>query len=134
LAANLPDHIGVQFRGPLEPEQTRETLGSYDVLVMPTAGENFGHVIAESLSASCPVLCSTHTPWTDVLESGGGRALALTVEAWTEALERQAGLSITERVVERQRAGAAYDEWRSRPAAPHVFELLEQAILSRARA
>jgi glycosyltransferase involved in cell wall biosynthesis len=134
LAANLPDHVVVQFRGPLEPEQTRRTLGSYEVLVMPTAGENFGHVIAESLSVSCPVLCSTHTPWTDVLEAGGGSALTLTVKAWTEALERQAGLSITDRVVERRRAGAAYDEWRSRPAAPHVFELLEQAISSRSRA
>jgi glycosyltransferase involved in cell wall biosynthesis len=134
LAARLPDHVVVRFRGSLEPEQTRSTLADFDVLVMPTAGENFGHVIAEALSASCPVLCSTHTPWTDVLEGGGGWALPLTAEAWTEALDRQAGLSLAGRVGERRSAGAAYDEWRARPAAPHVFELLETAITARSGA
>lgn len=132
LAARLPDNIRVRFHGALEPEQTRSTLEAFDLLVMPTAGENFGHVIAESLSASCAVLCSTHTPWTEVLESGGGEALPLAVERWASALQRWSGLTSAERVIARRRAGEAYDRWRSRPATPHVFELLEAATSSRA--
>jgi len=131
LAARLPDTIRARFHGALEPEQTRSTLEAFDVLVMPTAGENFGHVIAESLSASCAVLCSTHTPWNEVLASGGGEALPLEVDRWASALQRWSALSSADRVTARRRAGAAYDQWRSRPAAPHVFELLEAAMSSR---
>jgi glycosyltransferase involved in cell wall biosynthesis len=45
----------------------REVFSRYDAFVLPTLGENVGHVIAESLSASCPVICSDETPWTDLL-------------------------------------------------------------------
>ena len=34
----------------------------YDLLFLPTKGENFGHVILESMSAGTPVLISDTTP------------------------------------------------------------------------
>jgi Glycosyltransferase len=126
LIEALPEQILVRLHGPLESEDTRDTLARFDVLLMPTAGENFGHVIAESLSVSCPVVCSPHTPWTATLESGGGVVLPLTAAAWTREVERRAVASPNERLDERHRAGQAYDQWRAKPSAPHVFELLEQ--------
>jgi glycosyltransferase involved in cell wall biosynthesis len=125
LAARAPANVSVRFRGALEPDQTRQTLSRYDVLLMPTAGENFGHVIAEALSVSCPVMCSPHTPWTPTLEVGGGAVLSLAVAEWTLEIEKRASTSSADRLDERRRAGAAYDRWRELPAAPHVFELLE---------
>jgi hypothetical protein len=32
-------------------------------MILPTLGENFGHVIAESLLSNTPVLISDKTPW-----------------------------------------------------------------------
>ncbi|GAB3611827.1 glycosyltransferase family protein [Humibacter ginsengisoli] len=126
LASRAPAHVSVRFRGVLEPDQTRQTLSNYDVLLMPTAGENFGHVIAEALSVSCPVICSPHTPWTPTLEAGGGAVVPLVTVEWVRAIQQRASTPAVDRLSERQRAGSAYDQWRDRPAAPHVFELLER--------
>lgn len=131
LASALPAHIRVNFVGPLEHDHIREALSGHEVLLMPTAGENFGHVIPEALSVSCPVLCSRHTPWTGTLESGGGEALPLDSVAWATAIERLGSATATERLAARRRAGIAYEAWRMRPAEPHVFELLDQALQAR---
>lgn len=129
LASALPKHITVNFNGSLAPERTREALAGHDVLLMPTAGENFGHVIAEALSVSCPVLCSRLTPWTEVLErGGGGEAVPLDATTWAKSIAHRASSTTAERLAARQRAGRAYEEWRSRPAEPHVFELLDRAL------
>lgn len=37
-----------------------------DLFFFPTKGENFGHVIIESLAHGCPVLLSDQTPWLDL--------------------------------------------------------------------
>jgi glycosyltransferase involved in cell wall biosynthesis len=39
---------------------------------LPTRGENFGHVISESLQAGCPVLISDQTPWQGLEEKKAG--------------------------------------------------------------
>ena len=44
-------------------EKEKKYFGNNDFLILPTKGENFGHVIAESLSASLPVIISQNTPW-----------------------------------------------------------------------
>ena len=54
IIRELPEYVRVVFRGVVEPDEVRQTLANYDALLMPTAGENFSHVIAESLSVSCP--------------------------------------------------------------------------------
>ena len=132
LITALPATATVRMLGMVDPDQTRTTLSGYDVLLMPTAGENFGHVVAESLSVSCPVMCSPHTPWNDVLEDGGGWVLDRTPEAWTSAIEAYALLSPEERQVARERAAAAYARWRARPSDPHVLELLESHLAASA--
>lgn len=59
----LPDNIKVTYKGSIKAEDVRITLLSYDLLFLPSKGENYGHVIAESLSVGTPVLISDHTPW-----------------------------------------------------------------------
>jgi glycosyltransferase involved in cell wall biosynthesis len=114
IIAGMPPTAEVTYRGELAPAQTRQRFAGYDAFVFPTRGENFGHVVAESLSASCPVVCSDRTPWTATLEAGGGVVLReLTVEALGAALARVAGRPAEDRLRARRRAGDAYLAWRA---------------------
>ena len=42
------------------------------VFLFPTMGENFGHVVPESLTAGCPVVTTDATPWQDLEDKGVG--------------------------------------------------------------
>jgi glycosyltransferase involved in cell wall biosynthesis len=114
LLRGLPAHVGVRHCGHLLPAQVRSTFAQYDAFVFPTRGENFGHVIPESLSASCPVICSDATPWSPVLRAGGGVALDdPTPSALATEIRHLASLSTQEKLDLKLRAGAAYERWRS---------------------
>lgn len=77
LMGRMPRHVTVAYHGPLPHEQVRATLARHDVLFLPTLGENYGHVIAESLSEGTPVLISDRTPWRDLRQAGVGWDLPL---------------------------------------------------------
>ncbi|SCG60883.1 glycosyltransferase [Micromonospora halophytica] len=112
LADRLPPSVTFEYRGEVPPDQVRDTFAGYDAFVFPTLGENFGYVIAESLSASCPVICSDQTPWNEVLDNGGGVVLRdLTVTDLARVLDRLAGAPPEERLRARQAAGDAYRAW-----------------------
>ncbi|RND30289.1 glycosyltransferase family 1 protein, partial [Vibrio cholerae] len=49
IIEGLPAHITVKHMGSLVPDEVVLTLNQYDVFFFPTAGENYGHVIAEAL-------------------------------------------------------------------------------------
>ncbi|WP_324650016.1 glycosyltransferase [Georgenia sp. H159] len=135
LARQLPEHIRVRFLGPIRPEAVRPTLGAYDAFVLPTHGENFGHVIAEALSTSCPVLTSAATPWTDVLDAGGGVVVApSTTQAWTRALDAYARRVRADSGALRTAAGAAYEAWRAAQDGPTVFDLYRDHTTQRRNA
>ena len=81
-------NISIAYKGELPHEQVRSTLSKYDVLLMPTRGENFGHVIFEALSSGCPVALSDKTPWIDVETAGAGWVIPLTnEERWRAIVE-----------------------------------------------
>ncbi|MGW3784343.1 glycosyltransferase [Micromonospora chokoriensis] len=125
LCDELPATVTVRYRGPVPPAEVRATFTRYDAFVLPTRGENFGHVIAESLSASCPVVCSAETPWTDVLEGGGGVVLpALSPAELSRVIERMAADGAAERHARRVAAGVAYRAWRARQATHSVVDLV----------
>jgi glycosyltransferase involved in cell wall biosynthesis len=59
----LKSNIVVKYRGSISHEKVKSVLRSYHILLLPTFGENFGHVILESLGAGLPVIISDRTPW-----------------------------------------------------------------------
>ncbi|MEU4714747.1 glycosyltransferase family 4 protein [Micromonospora purpureochromogenes] len=129
LATQLPPVVKLTYRGELAPEQVRPTFARYDAFVFPTQGENFGHVIAESLSACCPVICSDQTPWSPVLRAGGGTVLAdLTPAALAEQLDRVAKSTAEERLLARRAAGEAYRFWRTRAAGPNILDQVRLTV------
>lgn len=77
LILNLPSNISANFKGPVLPNMVQQTFEQYDLFFFPTKGENFGHVIAESLCAGVPVLTSDQTPWRGLCDKGLGADLPL---------------------------------------------------------
>lgn len=70
--AELPKHVEVRYRGVSQRHEIPNLLWESDCMVLLTAGENYGHVIAEALQAGCPVITTPTTPWTGVIKRGGG--------------------------------------------------------------
>lgn len=73
----IPQNIGVTYCGTVAPENVSKTFALYNLFLFPTRGENYGHVIAESLSVGTPVLISDQTPWRNLEVDGLGWDLAL---------------------------------------------------------
>jgi glycosyltransferase involved in cell wall biosynthesis len=67
----------IRFMGEKTPQQLDQIWNQYDMLYMPTRGENFGHAIAESLNHGLPVIISDQTPWRQLQEKGIGWDLEL---------------------------------------------------------
>jgi glycosyltransferase involved in cell wall biosynthesis len=125
LADLLKDKVKVSFRGEVPHAEVRETLAYYDLMILPSRGENFGHIIAEALSVSVPVMCSPNTPWTKTLISGGGAVVAQgSTRAWADAVTEYAELDQNERDFRKLQAGLAYDHWAKQRDHTSVFELL----------
>lgn len=73
----LPKNVKVIYRGLITHEDVHRIFSSYDAFLFPTLSENYGHVIAESLSVGTPVIISDQTPWNDVEEYGVGWSISL---------------------------------------------------------
>lgn len=85
----LPPNVQARYHGILPHPQVAEVLRRHDLMLLPTWGENFGHVILESLAAGCPVLISDQTPWRGLEELGVGWDLPLDRHgAFVDALRR----------------------------------------------
>jgi glycosyltransferase involved in cell wall biosynthesis len=110
LAAVLGDRV--TWYGAATRDEVFALLDQSDACCFPTAGENFGHVIAESLSRSCPVFIEDVTPWSEVIRGGGGQLVIPATESeWARRL--QAFIDSPETWgPARARAGLAYDNWR----------------------
>jgi glycosyltransferase involved in cell wall biosynthesis len=97
----------VEYKGPLAHEKVLATLAAYDVFVLPTLGENFGHVILESLLAGCPVVISDQTPWRGLAEKKAGWDLPLQApERFVEVLQRVVRMKEEDHQIWRQGARA----------------------------
>lgn len=89
IIKSLPDNIAVNALGPIPHGSAMEKMIEYHFFLLPTLGENFGHVFIESLAAGCPMLISDRTPWLDLAEKGIGWDLPLEYpQKWVAALNQ----------------------------------------------
>lgn len=89
--AQTPAGCTIEWKGEVPHEDVRKTLAGYDLMLFPTLGENFGHVIFEALAAGVPVLVSDQTPWQDLDARGSGWVRPLeTPQAFVDVLESAA--------------------------------------------
>ncbi|MBG9937308.1 glycosyl transferase family 1 [Bacillus tropicus] len=77
---SLPNNVQVNYMGQINNNKVHVLFTSYDAFLFPTFGENYGHVIVESLLAGCPVIISDQTPWRNLENEGAG---------WTIPLEKE---------------------------------------------
>ena len=97
IDSELPPNASVHYKGYLDKEDMRNVYSGYDLFILPTESENFGHAIAEALYEKCPVLISDNTPWNDVNDYGVGRALPLNeMQGFTDYIECVARMDETE--------------------------------------
>jgi glycosyltransferase involved in cell wall biosynthesis len=121
LASQLPEGVAVRYRGVAQPEEVPQLLADYDLLLFPTRGESFGHVVLESLLAGVPVLISDRTPWRGLEGTGAGWDLPLDRPAeWVAVLERC-----------RTWDEAAWSEWSVRARAAGIEYARDTEVLSR---
>jgi glycosyltransferase involved in cell wall biosynthesis len=76
----------INYQGEIHPQAIPEMISNYHFLVLPTLHENYGHVIAETLSQGRPVLISDQSPWRDLEAKNIGHDLPLETEIWKEKL------------------------------------------------
>lgn len=87
IIATLPKNIRVRAKGSVPHEKVLTTLVEYHFFIMPTLGENFGHIFLESLAAGCPLIISNRTPWLNLEEKEIGWDLPLEKpEKWIEKI------------------------------------------------
>lgn len=102
LIAKLPSNIIVRYFGSVSPQQVLDVLAQYDVFFLPTGGEAYGNVIAESLSIGTPVLISTFTPWRNLQDDSLGWDIDLKEELdFVDTIENYASLSFDVRAKKR---------------------------------
>lgn len=78
----------IKYKGTLLHNQIYGILSRYDLFLFPTAGENYGHVIAESFLAGTPVLISDQTPWVYLEKNSAGWSFPLgSLEDFTKVID-----------------------------------------------
>jgi glycosyltransferase involved in cell wall biosynthesis len=97
LLRELPANVQATYRDTVPPEQVVATLAGYDALLLPSHGENFGHVIHEAMLAGLPVVLSDRTPWRNLAARRLGFDLPLDQPAgFRAAIEQLAAMDDAE--------------------------------------
>jgi glycosyltransferase involved in cell wall biosynthesis len=119
LIARLPAHIKAHSWGSVEHAQVASVMDEHDLFFFPTKGENFGHVIAEALTAGTPVLLADTTPWRGLEQAGVGWDLPLDAEQrFVDAIEKVASMD-----------SDAYTAWRKQVREYAHEKLTDPAVL-----
>jgi glycosyltransferase involved in cell wall biosynthesis len=104
LMQGLPANVQSTYIGAVSPEQVFNTLAGYDVFLFPSLGENYGHVVAESISVGTRVLISQFTPWRNLEHDGVGWDIDLQdTNRFVEVIEALARQSPSDRMAARDR-------------------------------
>jgi glycosyltransferase involved in cell wall biosynthesis len=97
LIEKMPGNVQVQYKGAIAPAKMEATLRIYDVVVLPSKSENFGHALFEALSAGRPVITSHFTPFNELQINKAGENVSIeNATEITAAVDAFAAMSATE--------------------------------------
>ncbi len=89
-----PNNIKINYKGCLTHSEMNARIQGYDCLLFPTLNENYGHVIAETLANSRPVILSKGTtPWDDINNVAGFVINLNNMNEFTQKIDYIANLS-----------------------------------------
>ncbi|GJL49253.1 MAG: hypothetical protein NPIRA01_04800 [Nitrospirales bacterium] len=86
----------VNFVGHVDNKQKRSLFEQTDLTIVPSYTENFGIVVAESLSYGIPVVASTGTPWKRMEEIGCGLWVSNDPDSLSQALAHMSSMNLSE--------------------------------------
>ena len=124
LFKSVKKHVHVKFCGEVLQSNVVSVLSKYDLYLLPTLGENFGHTIYESLSASTPVLVSDKTPWRgEDFESLWDLSLDKP-HLWSDKINEYCNMDHNKFVKLRENAGKSATQWVNQQEYPRLYEKL----------
>lgn len=124
-------NVKVRYRGEVAHEQLHVLLHGYDVMLLPTLGENFGHSIIEALSAGLPVVISDRTPWQGLMDVGVGADVPLDNEPeFVRQLERFRDMSESEMQDVRAACGRYVAAWHADNANLDAYRKMFDAVIA----
>ena len=134
LISRLPDRITVTQCGSVPYEQVAMTMARYHFFLLPTLGENFGHVMTEAFSAGCPVVISDQTPWRNLEERHLGWDIPLErKDLWIAALQKCISMDALEYERLSNSARKYAVDWLAAPEIVHANAYVLDRALERIR-
>lgn len=91
LIKKLPPNIRILIGDEVPHKDVVNIFKKNDLFVLPTRGENFGHVIIEALCAGLPTLTSDKTPWQPSHDKGL-KIIPLEKNKWLDFIENFSNL------------------------------------------
>ena len=73
----VPD---VEFESHVDGERREEVFRSASAFILPSYSENFGNVVVEALIRGLPIITTTGTPWSSIVEQACGWFIAPTLD------------------------------------------------------
>ncbi len=89
IIEKLPTNIKVNIKGSIPHDEVLDVLLKYHFFIMPTLGENFGHIFLEAMASGCPLIISNKTPWRDLESKSIGWDLPLeNAKIWNDLINQ----------------------------------------------
>lgn len=87
--SKMPTNITINYKDALPHPKIDSTLQQYHALLLPSTGENFGHIIIEAMSNACVPIISDKTPWQNLATENVGFDIDLsTPENFTKSIDK----------------------------------------------
>ena len=92
----LPKEHEVEYLGEKSLQEITEFLGEADVSINTSISENFGHSMAEALSAGVPIIVGPNTPWQNLLQDKSGAVAQYSAQGFADAMRTMGALGFAE--------------------------------------
>ena len=92
----IPKQHQVEYVGEKSLQEITDFLGEADVSINTSISENFGHAMAEALSAGVPIIVGPNTPWQRLSEDKSGVVAEYSAQGFAVAMRAMAALDFTE--------------------------------------
>jgi glycosyltransferase involved in cell wall biosynthesis len=92
----LPKQHQVEYVGEKSLQEITGFLGDADVSINTSISENFGHAMAEALSAGVPIIVGPNTPWQNLSQDKSGVVAEYSAQGFADAMQAIAALDFTE--------------------------------------
>jgi glycosyltransferase involved in cell wall biosynthesis len=92
----LPKEHEVEYVGEKSLQEITEFLGEADVSINTSISENFGHAMAEALSAGVPIIVGPNTPWQNLSQDKSGVVAQYSAQGFADAMRIMAALDFSE--------------------------------------